>query len=192
MRYIRTHPVVRWSLSVYGIIFLLAVAPSIATPLLVARTFGTEKWMLVVPEVAFSLGMLLGGALMSTVPARRGGGGLTLLAGYGFGAVTVRMGLTSNLWAFYAFMFVFGLLVPPFATPMTTLLQKSVEPAMHGRVFSYVGIVMALATPVGMLVFGPLADLVSVQVLLVAAGLCAFGVMTIATRLPSGRAALAR
>ncbi|MER7363068.1 MFS transporter [Nonomuraea wenchangensis] len=191
MRYVRTHPIVRWLLIVYAVIFLLTVAPSFVTPLMVARSFGTEEWMLAALEIAFSLGMLLGGVLMSTVLANRSRIGLILVAVYGFGLATVALGLSGNLWVFYGFMFVFGLLVPPFSTPFTTLIQETVEPAMHGRVFSYLGIVMALATPVGMAVFGPLADVVSVQVLLIAAGLAAIAVIAIATRLPSGRATIA-
>jgi MFS transporter, DHA3 family, macrolide efflux protein len=190
MRYVRSHPIVRWLLIVYAVIFLLTVAPSFVTPLMVARTFGSEEWMLAALEIAFSLGMLLGGVLMSTVLARRSPIGMILLAVYGFGLATVALGLSGNLWIFYGFMFVFGLLVPPFSTPFMTLIQETVDPAMHGRVFSYVGIVMALATPVGMVVFGPLADVVSVQVLLIAAGLTAIAVIAVATRLPSGRATI--
>ncbi|WP_043626656.1 MFS transporter, partial [Nonomuraea candida] len=191
MRYIRTHAIVRWLLIVYAVIFLLTVAPSFVTPLLVARTFGSEEWMLATLEIAFSLGMMLGGVLMSTVLARRSPIGLILVAVYGFGLVTVALGLSGNLWVFFGFMFVFGLLVPPFSTPFMTLIQETVEPAMHGRVFSYVGIVMAMATPIGMAVFGPLADVVSVQVILIAAGLAAIAVIAIATRVPSGRATIA-
>ncbi|SEF98731.1 MFS transporter, DHA3 family, macrolide efflux protein [Nonomuraea solani] len=191
MRYIRTHPIVRWLLIVYTVIFLLTVAPSFVTPLMVARDFGSEEWMLAVLEIAFSLGMLLGGVLMSTVLAGRGRVGLILVAVYGFGAVTLALGLSTNLWVFYGFMFLLGLLVPPFSTPFVTLIQETVEATMHGRVFSYVSIVMALATPVGMVVFGPLADVVSVQALLIVAGLATIVVMAIATRLPSGRATMA-
>ncbi|MEV0824727.1 MFS transporter [Nonomuraea rubra] len=191
MRYIRANLVVRWLLIVYTIIFLLTVAPSFVTPLMVARSFGSEEWMLAVLEIAFSLGMLLGGVLMSTALANRGRVGLILVAVYGFGAVTVGLGLSTNLWVFYGFMFVLGLLVPPFSTPFMTLIQETVEATMHGRVFSYVSIVMALATPVGMVVFGPLADVVSVEALLVAAGLATVVVMAISTRLPSGRATVA-
>ncbi|MEV0612316.1 MFS transporter [Nonomuraea sp. NPDC050404] len=190
MRYVRSHPIVRWLLIVYAVIFLLTVAPSFVTPLMVARTFGTEEWMLAALEIAFSLGMLLGGVLMSTVLARRSPIGMILVAVYGFGLATVALGLSGNLWIFYGFMFVFGLLVPPFSTPFMTLIQETVDPAMHGRVFSYVGIVMALATPVGMAVFGPLADVVSVQVLLITAGVTAIAVIAVATRLPSGRATI--
>jgi DHA3 family macrolide efflux protein-like MFS transporter len=42
---------------------------------------------------------------------------------------------------------------------------------MQGRVFGVQGIVLALAMPIGMLVFGPLADVVSVEVITIAAGL---------------------
>ena len=55
-----------------------------------------------------------------------------------------------------------------------TLLQETVEPERQGRVFGFVGIVMALAMPIGMVVFGPLADVVPIEWLLVAAGVLTF------------------
>ncbi|MFU8945366.1 MFS transporter [Mycetocola zhadangensis] len=191
MRYIWQHKVVRWLLGVFAIIFLLTVAPSFITPLMVARTFGTEVWMVTVLEIAFSVGMMLGGTLVATVLAKRGRIPLILFATFGFAVFTIALGLSPNLWVFYAFMFGFGLLVPLFSAPFMTLVQETVEPEMHGRVFSYVGIVMAMATPVGMAVFGPLADVVSVQVLLIIAGFVTILVMTVAILLPSGRAAIA-
>jgi DHA3 family macrolide efflux protein-like MFS transporter len=190
MRYIWHHPVVRWLLMVFAIIFLLTVAPSFITPLLVARTFGTEVWMVTVLEIAFSVGMLLGGVLVSTLLAKRSRVGLILFSTFGFAVFTIALGLSPNLWVFYGFMFGFGLLVPLFSTPFMTLVQETVEPEKHGRVFSYVGIVMALATPIGMLVFGPLADVISVQLLLVLGGVATILVIVVAMLLPSGRAAM--
>jgi DHA3 family macrolide efflux protein-like MFS transporter len=190
MRYIWHHPVVRWLLMVFAIIFLLTVAPSFITPLLVARTFGTEVWMVTVLEIAFSVGMLLGGVLVSTLLAKRSRIGLILFSTFGFAVFTIALGLSPNLWVFYGFMFGFGLLVPLFSAPFMTLVQETVEPEMHGRVFSYVGIVMALATPIGMLVFGPLADVISVQLLLVIGGVATILVIVVAILLPSGRAAM--
>ena len=147
--------------------------------------------MVTVLEVAFSLGMILGGVLVSTVLAKRSRIGLILTATFGFAVFTVGLGLSPNLWVFYAFMFLFGLGVPLFSAPFMTLVQETVEPEMHGRVFSYVGIVMALATPIGMVVFGPLADVVSVQWLLIFAGIATIAVILVAIMLPSGRAAIA-
>ncbi len=191
MRYIWTHRIVRWLLVVFAIIFLLTVAPSFITPLLVVRTFGEEEWMLAVLEIAFSVGMLLGGATVATWLAKRSRMGLILLSTYCFGLFTLVMGFTNNLWVFYGLMFLFGLTVPLFSTPFMTLIQETVEPEKHGRVFSYVGIVMALATPVGMVVFGPLADTVRVQTLLIWAGVATIAVMTVAVMLPSGQSAIA-
>lgn len=191
MRYIVGHRIVRWLLGVFAILFLLTVAPSFITPLMIVRDFGTEKWMLAVLEIAFSVGMMLGGVLMSTILAKKNPMRLILIATYGFAVVTIFLGLSPNLWVFYAFMFVFGLMVPPFSAPFMTLIQRTVDPDKHGRVFSYVGIVMALATPIGMVVFGPLADVISVQALLIMAGIATVIVITVAIMLPSGRAAIA-
>jgi DHA3 family macrolide efflux protein-like MFS transporter len=190
MRYIGGNPVVRWLLAVFAIIFLLTVAPSFITPLLVARTYGTEVWMVTVLEVAFSVGMLGGGALVSTVLAKADRMTMILVSSFGFAVLTTALGLSPNLWVFYGFMFAFGLLVPFFSAPFMTLVQETVAPEMHGRVFSYVGIVMALATPVGAAVFGPLADVVSVESLLVVAGILTAVVILVAILLPSGRAAI--
>jgi DHA3 family macrolide efflux protein-like MFS transporter len=182
---------VRWLLVVFAIIFLLIVAPSFVTPLMIARTFGQEVWMVTVLEIAFSVGMLLGGGLISTVLAKRSRINLILVSSFSFGLWTIGLGLSPNLWVFYGFMFLVGLFVPFFSTPFMTLFQETVEPEMQGRVFSFVGIVMALATPIGMTLFGPLADVVAVELLLVLAGALMIVVMVIAIMVPSGRSAIA-
>ena len=191
MRYIWHHAVVRWLLVVFAIIFLLTVAPSFVTPLLIAREYGNDVTLVTLLEIAFSVGMLLGGVLVSTLLAKRSRIALILISTFGFAAGSVGLGLSPNLWVFYGFMFIIGLLVPLFSTPFMTLIQESVPPEKHGRVFSYVGIVMALATPIGMTIFGPLADVISVQAILVIAGVVMALVMGVAMIVPSGRAAMA-
>ena len=88
-------------------------------------------------------------------------------------------------------MFLVGLAVPGFSTPAMTVLQETVEPERQGRVFGFLGIVMAVSTPAGMVVFGPLADVYSVQSLLVWAGVAIFVVAGLAVGLPAGRRAMA-
>ena len=53
-----------------------------------------------------------------------------------------------------------------------------------------IGGVGALAMPFGMVVFGPLADIVSIEVLLIAAGILTFVVIGAAVLLPAGRRAI--
>jgi DHA3 family macrolide efflux protein-like MFS transporter len=100
------------------------------------------------------------------------------------------LGLSTNLWVFFGFMFLVGIAVPFFSTPSMTLLQETVEPERQGRVFGFVGIVMAVAMPIGMVVFGPLADQFSVEILLVAAGILMFLVIATAVLVPAGRRAM--
>jgi DHA3 family macrolide efflux protein-like MFS transporter len=114
-----------------------------------------------------------------------------LVASVLFGALTLALGLSTNMWVFFGFMLLVGLAVPFFSTPSTTLLQERVEPEYQGRVFGFVGVVMATAMPVGMLVFGPLADIVPVEWVLIGAGGATFVVVAIAALIPAGRRAIA-
>ena len=66
VRYAASHTFVRWLLALYAVVFVLIVAPSYLTPLMIVRSFGPEVWKLTVNEVAFSVGMVLGGALLAT------------------------------------------------------------------------------------------------------------------------------
>jgi DHA3 family macrolide efflux protein-like MFS transporter len=189
-RYVVSHPLIRWLLGLYAVVMVLAAAPSFLTPLMVARTFGEEVWKLTVLELAFSIGMMLAGATIGLWGKRFSRMTLIIGASVGFGVLSIGMGLSTNLWVFYGFMFLTGVAVPAFSTPSMTVLQETVEPDRQGRVFGFFGIVSALSMPVGMAVFGPLANVRSVEFVLVAAGLVTLVVAAVALTLPSGRRAL--
>lgn len=190
VRYVAHHPFVRWLLVLFGIVFVLIVAPSYLTPLMIVRTFGDEVWKLVVNELAFSVGMMLGGILIAVWGGTKNRVTMIVLASLVFGGISIGLGLSTNLWIFFAFMFLLGLAVPYFSTPSMTLLQERVEPERQGRVFGFVGIVMALAMPIGMVAFGPLADTFTVESLLVIAGILLFVVIAVAVLVPAGRRAM--
>jgi len=189
-RYVFTHPLIRWLLALYAVVMVLAAAPSFLTPLMVARTFGEEVWKLTVLELSFSIGMMLGGATIGIWGKRFSRMGLIIGSSIAFGALSIGMGLSTNLWVFFGFMFLIGLAVPAFSTPSMTVLQETVEPDRQGRVFGFFGIVSALAMPVGMAVFGPLANVRSVEFVLIASGLVTFVAAAAALWSPSGRRAL--
>lgn len=194
VRYIVHHAFVRWLLIVFAIIFVLTVAPSNLTPLMLVRTFPAGETQdvvnLAVLEVAFSVGMTLGGIVVASFFARRSRIGMIVVSSLVFGALSIGLGLSANIWVFFGFMFLVGLAVPFFATPSMTLLQETVEPERQGRVFGFVGIVMALAMPIGMVVFGPLADVVPIETLLIAAGVLTFIVIGLSVWLPAGQRAI--
>ena len=189
-RYVIGHPLIRWLLGLYAVVMVLAAAPSFLTPLMVARSFGEEVWKLTVLELSFSIGMMLAGATIGVWGKRFSRMTLIIGASIGFGALSIAMGLSTNLWVFFGFMFLTGVAVPAFSTPSMTVLQEAVEPDRQGRVFGFFGIVAATAMPIGMAVFGPLANVRSVEFVLIAAGLATFVVAAIALALPSGRRAL--
>lgn len=195
VRYIVHHAFVRWLLVVFAIIFLLTVAPSNLTPLMLVRSFPAGETQdvvnLAVLEIAFSIGMMLGGILVASFFAKRSRIGLIVVSSLVFGGLSIGLGLSTNAWVFFGFMFLVGLAVPFFSTPSMTLLQETVEPERQGRVFGFVGIVMAVAMPIGMVVFGPLADIVPIELLLVAAGILTFVVIGLAVWLPAGQRAIA-
>jgi DHA3 family macrolide efflux protein-like MFS transporter len=87
--------------------------------------------------------------------------------------------------------FVMGIAVPSFYTSAMTMLQETVEPELQGRVFGFVGIVMALAMPVGMAVLGPLADIIPIETLFIYSGIAMIIAASLAVLLPSGRRAIA-
>lgn len=195
VRYIGSHGFVRWLMVLFAIIFVLTVAPSNLTPLMAVRSFDAGEAQnvvnLAVLEVMFSVGMMLGGILIATLFAKRSRIALVIVSSLLFGVLSIGLGLSPNIWVFFGFMLLVGLAVPFFSTPSMTLLQESVEPERQGRVFGFVGIVMALAMPLGMVVFGPLADLIAIEVLLVGSGIVTFIVVGLAVWLPAGQRAVA-
>jgi DHA3 family macrolide efflux protein-like MFS transporter len=54
---------------------------------------------------------------------------------------------------------------------MTVIIQEQVEPAYMGRVMSISTMINATAMPIGIMIFGPLADLISIEILMVISGL---------------------
>lgn len=195
VRYVFQHAFVRWLLVVFALIFVLTVAPSNLTPLMLVRSFPAGEAQdvvnLAVLEVAFSLGMMLSGVLVATLFAKADRVSMIVAAAMAFGVLSIALGFTPNVWVFFALMFLVGIAVPFFSTSSMTLLQETVEPERQGRVFGFVGIVMAVAMPLGMVVFGPLADVIRIELLLIAAGVVTIVVIALAVAMPSGRRAIA-
>ena len=189
-RFIWHHAFIRWLMVLFAVIIVLTGSPSFVTPLLIAQEWGDEVWRLTVLELAFSVGMLVGGVAVSTVLAKRSRIRMIVLASFGFGVFSLGLGLAPELWVFYALMFLFGSMIPIFSAPFMTLVQEAVPPEKQGRVFSYVTIVMALSFPLGMVAFGPIADAGGVRALLVGTGVLALVVTGVAVLVPSGRSAM--
>ena len=65
----------------------------------------------------------------------------------------------------------FGIILTIVQTASTTFLQEKTQTDMLGRVFGLYGSVYSLALPLGMAVFGPLADVISLKLLMIVSGI---------------------
>jgi MFS transporter, DHA3 family, macrolide efflux protein len=178
LSYIRHHAVILRTLLFFAIVFFLMAPPGYLSPLMVVRTFGEEVWKLTVNELAFGLGMMIGGIVISAWGGWRDRMRMLRATAVAFGVLSVGLGLSGTIFgwsgsfaAYLTVMLVLGAAVAFFSTTAMTLFQEQVEPTMQGRVFGVQGIVWSLAMPAGMLVFGPLADVVSVESITIVAGL---------------------
>ncbi|WP_259416479.1 MFS transporter [Bacillus toyonensis] len=154
------------------IIIMILISPAaFLTPLMVTRSFGAEMWRLTASEMTFSAGAAAGGVLIAVWGGFRNRMHTTALACALYGLLMVGLGIAPVFIMYLVFNFLIGITMPCFNTPVTVLLQEKVDPVMHGRMFSLVQIANSCALPLGMIIFGPLADVFSVEVLLIYAGI---------------------
>lgn len=171
LNYVNNHPFLK-KLFIFFAFFLVLMAPAaFLTPLQVTRTFGDDVWRLTSIEIAFSIGMMIGGGLIATWGGFSNRFKTIVLSSAIAGACTFLLGITPIFWIYLVFMGIFGISMPIFNTPVTVLIQEKVEEEYLGRVFGVMGMISTSMMPMGMIIFGPIADIISVEVLLVGTGL---------------------
>jgi DHA3 family macrolide efflux protein-like MFS transporter len=169
--YIAKHGLVLRLILFSGVFMFFSTPPAMLTPLQATRDFGAEVWRLTAIEVAFSIGMMAGGILMSVWGGFKNRIHTMALATLLFGFESIALGLLTNFWIYLAAMAVCGVTIPLFNTPSTVLLQTKVEPQYMGRVFGVFTMVSTLIMPLAMLLFGPLADVIAIDWLLIGGGI---------------------
>ncbi len=169
-RYVRDHRYLVGYFVYMALLFFLIAPAAFLTPLQTARTYGPEVWRLTALEIAFSAGMTVGGAVLAASGGFRNRMSTVVVSTLVMSLCTAALGLAPPFWAYLGFMVLFGLAIPYFNTPLTTLLQEHVEGDYLGRVYSINSMISSSMMPVGMLAFGPLGDLVRIEILLVGTG----------------------
>ncbi|GAP73050.1 efflux transporter protein [Candidatus Symbiothrix dinenymphae] len=171
LRYIKKHGYIL-RLCIFMALFMILAAPSaMLTPLQVTRKFGAEVWHLTAIEITFSIGMLLGGLLIGIWGGFKNRIYTMTFAFLFYGMGVIFLGLVGNFWIYLAIFAVIGITMPLFNTPATVLIQTTVDPGYMGRVFSVIGMISSVMMPLGMLVFGPIADRVSIDIILIGTGI---------------------
>ncbi|MHC1684476.1 MAG: MFS transporter [Clostridiaceae bacterium] len=168
--YIKNHNYVKTFFLFCALFFILAAPVAFLTPLQVTRTFGSDVWRLTAIEITFSVGMMLGGIVMASWGGFRNKVHTMILANIVMGTCTFLLGVSNIFWIYLAFMGIAGIAMPIFNTPSTVLLQQKVEQDFLGRVFGVLGMISSIMMPMGMLIFGPMADIVKIEWLLIGTG----------------------
>lgn len=158
-------------LIIYGLFVFLCVPAGFLAGLLVSRVYGDTYGYLTVVELVGFAGMMIGGLLMSTWGGFKSRKATLLLGLVIFGAMTILMGLSTNFLFYLVLMALYGVEMTIVQTSVTTLLQEHAETSMQGRVFGLLGSMYSGCMPMGMAIFGPLADVISLQRIMMAAGI---------------------
>ena len=158
-------------LIVYGLFILLSVPAGFMSALLVSRVYGDVYWYLTAVELVGFAGMALGGVLMGMW-----GGFKSRFKTFAFGLLilsimTIGMGITPYFVLYLAMMFVYSIALTIIQTATTTIIQENAQESMIGRVFGLMGVMYSGFLPVGMAVFGPLADVLPLQWVMVGSGI---------------------
>lgn len=168
--YINNHAFLKKFFLFFALFFILMAPAAFLTPLQVTRSFGDDVWRLTAIEIAFSVGMMVGGAVIASWGGFSNKVHTMTLASIVMGVCTIALGVMPIFWAYLLFMAIFGVSMPVFNTPTTVLIQERVESDYLGRIFGVFGMIATSMMPIGMLIFGPLADVVRVEWILSGTG----------------------
>jgi MFS transporter, DHA3 family, macrolide efflux protein len=169
--YIKNHDFLKKFFLFFALFFVLMAPAAFLTPLQVTRSFGDDIWRLTAIEIAFSIGMMVGGGMIASWGGFPNKIHTMTFASILMGACTFALGIVPVFWIYLIFMAVFGVAMPIFNTPTMVLLQEKVDENYLGRIFGVFGMISSSMMPIGMLIFGPMADVMKIEWLLMGTGL---------------------
>lgn len=164
------HPLLRGIIICYAFSFFLITPAAVLTPLQVERSFGGDVWRLSAIEIVWTIGTLIGGVFVSLHGDFKDKIKTIATCLVAFGISFVLLGITGNFILYLIIMACSGFFVPIISTAETVFIQEITDPSVLGRVFSIVQIITASSMPVAILIFGPLADVISVETILILSG----------------------
>jgi MFS transporter, DHA3 family, macrolide efflux protein len=173
LRYVRTrHALVLLMLTALLVNLVLTPAMSLV-PILVTDHFRGEAMQFAWLQAAMGVGTVSGGLLLSLWGGfkRRIYTTLMGLVGMGIGVLLVGLTPSSLLPLAIGSLFLVGAMLPLADGPIHAILQASVSPEMQGRVFMLLGSLASLIAPLGLMVAGPLAEVLGVRFWFVTGGI---------------------
>jgi DHA3 family macrolide efflux protein-like MFS transporter len=156
-------------------------------PILVKNHFNGEAIQLAAMESAFGIGMIVGGLVLSTWGGfkRRILTTLVGLLGIGVGCLTMGFLPPSAYPVAVGTMLFLGIAQPITNGPLMAAVQAAVAPEMQGRVFTLISSLAGAMSPLGLLIAGPVADLLGIQTWFILGGIGTFAMAVAGTFIPA-------
>ncbi len=166
--------------------FLLTPAASLI-PILVTKYFGGGAPQMAMQEAAWGAGAIAGGLLLSVWGGfkRRILTSMLGLSGIGLGFLVIGLLPPSMFVAAVVCFFFLGITNPITNGPIFAVLQSTVAPEMQGRVMSLLMAASGAMTPLSLLVAGPIADALGVQVWFIIGGVVCLLIAAVGVFIPA-------
>ena len=181
LKYFRESTFLKKSLVISAIInFMIAVTAM--TPLQVTRNWGEEVWdisgvfsvgaehRMAISEMGFSGGFVLGGIVISIWVGFKNKNYTYALFTILAGIATAGLGLVSGFWIYVLFMGLCAAALSMRGAPSMAMLQINIDRSYMGRSMSLFMMVATLNMQLGMMIWGPLSDIISLNRLMVVSG----------------------
>jgi DHA3 family macrolide efflux protein-like MFS transporter len=164
LRYVWSWPALMIIMVMAMIINLLLNPAFSLLPLLVTEHFGGDALQLGLLESMFGLGLVVGGILLGIWGGfkRKAATSMCGLIGMGLACLVVGFTPPTMFYLAVAGAFVIGYMNSFVNGPLFAILQTVVAPEMQGRVFTLIGSLSGLMSPIGLIIAGPVADVFGV------------------------------
>lgn len=173
LRYVRTRRALPLLLGTMLLVNLVLTPAMSLLPILVTSHFRGEALQLAWLQTGMGAGIVGGGLLLSAWGGFKRRIYTTIMALVGLGLGVLLVGLTPGdlLPLAVGGLFVVGSMLSLANGPVDAILQSTVAPALQGRVFMLFGSLGSLVAPLGLLLAGPLAELLGVRFWFLTSGL---------------------
>lgn len=179
-----------FTLLLIGTLYMFVYMPLNALyPLMSTKHFMGSAAHISATEVAFALGMLLGGLLLGIMGKFKKRTLLLSSSVLLMGISLIISGLLPATW-FAVFVLCCGFMgfsVPFYSGIQTALFQESIKPEYLGRVFSLTGSIVSVTMPVGLILSGLFAEIIGVSRWFFASGILIMAISVLCFISPSVR-----
>ena len=160
------------------IVFIIFIATTLMigpatflSPLLIVRNFGEEPFFLAARDIAFAICSITAGFMTGWIMGKFANKiRLTMVMFVLWGLVIFSLGFAGVFWLFIGISALLGAAVSLMNAAIITALQTYTDPDYIGRVFSFTWLVDGATIPISMMIFGPIADIVPVEWLIIISG----------------------